>query len=174
MKSKLLAVLALLLAVACLALSCGGKTAEKTDPESQTSPAGSAGLKYYTTGEVKKGTFSGEELVIPEKAPDGTTVTTIASFGFVALEDLKKVTLPDTLTTINASGFQSCPALCEVSLPAGLKKICNGAFAVCHALSQLTFRGTMEQWTAVEKELGWNADTVIEAVHCSNGTIVRN
>ena len=28
--------------------------------------------------------------------------------------------------------------------------------------------------SAVEKELGWNADTVIEAVHCSNGTIVRN
>lgn len=174
MKSKLLAALALLLAVACLALSCGGKTAEKTDPENQTSSAGSAGLKYFSTGEVKKGTFSGEELVIPEKAPDGTTVTEIASFGFVALEDLKKVTLPDTITTINASGFQGCSALTEVSLPAGLKKICNGAFAICNSLSQITFRGTMEQWKTVEKEDGWNAATVIEAVHCSNGTIVRN
>ena len=169
MKMKRFAVLALLLTVALLIVACGGKK-----PESRETPVGSDGLKYYTNGEVKKGTFSGEELIIPEKAPDGTPVTGIASFGFLALENLKKVTLPDTVRVINTSGFQSCPALCEVSLPAGLKKICNGAFAVCHALSEITFRGTMEQWNAVEKESGWNTDTVIEAVHCSDGTIVRN
>ena len=81
------------------------------------------------------------DVTIPETI-DGYTVTEICDDAFRDLENLKKVTLPDTVTKIGNTAFNSTP-LEEIKLSANLEYIGDSAFGHCTMLSSIDFPETL-------------------------------
>lgn len=126
--------------------------------------------------------------------PEG--VETIEGAAFFDCPKLKQVTLPDTLTRIEGSAFLSCTALESVKLPSGLTTVTETAFTFCPALKELVipvsvqtieleafsacyklttirYEGTLAQWEALEKTIGWDWNTPEATVYCTDGTCVK-
>lgn len=55
-----------------------------------------------------------------------------------------------------------------------VKKIGYGAFSGCSSLTDITFKGTMKEWEAIEKGSGWNPDTGNYTVHCADGDVAKS
>ena len=66
------------------------------------------------------------------------------------------------LEELNYGEFKNCSSLESISLPSTLKKISGGVFEGCTRLTSLTFRGTQEQWNAVEKSYDAHLPSTIE------------
>ncbi len=107
------------------------------------------------------------ELVIPEG------VTTIEEWAFAECTSLERVQLPESLQTIGKYAFYKCASLKEIEIPDGLKQIDDYAFRNCskltsvilpasletvganafdNALETVYFRGTPEEWAAVDTQ----------------------
>lgn len=113
------------------------------------------------------------DLVIPSQISIENidyTVTEIASYGFSGLNDLSKVTIPNTVTKIGdnaflnsgvnstpfviimsenikeigASAFEGCDKLSLIELPEGLKKIGDMAFARINGITKIILPSTLE------------------------------
>lgn len=67
-------------------------------------------------------------VVIPEKAPNGYTVTGIGEQAFNGCDGLTAVTLPNTLKYIGELAFQLCTNLKEISIPASVERLDHGCF----------------------------------------------
>ena len=68
------------------------------------------------------------DVVIPEKAPNGYTVTGIGDQAFNCCDGLTSVKLPATLKTIGELAFQLCTKLKEISIPASMMRMGYDAF----------------------------------------------
>ena len=68
------------------------------------------------------------DIVIPEKAPNGYTVTGIGDQAFNCCDGLTSVKLPATLKTIGELAFQLCTKLKEISIPASMQRMEYDAF----------------------------------------------
>ena len=113
-------------------------------------------------------------LVIPEIHYD-VPVTIIESYAFSNDYNIISVTLPDSLTTIQEYAFRNCYGLEElivskdsnlktiednafnhcrslhtIILPDSLEYVNPSAFNHCYELTTILFRGTEEQWNAIE------------------------
>lgn len=74
-----------------------------------------------------------DDVVIPEKAPNGYTVTAIGEGAFNECDSLKSVKLPSTLKTIDSWSFQMCTELKEIRIPASVEVLgeaCLGASGI--------------------------------------------
>lgn len=67
-------------------------------------------------------------VVIPEKAPNGYSVTAIGEQAFNCCDGLTAVTLPNTLKVIGEQAFQLCTNLKEISIPASVERLEHGCF----------------------------------------------
>lgn len=67
-------------------------------------------------------------VVIPEKAPNGYTVTGIGEQAFNGCDGLTAVTLPNTLKYIGELAFQLCTNLKEITIPASVERLEHGCF----------------------------------------------
>ena len=78
------------------------------------------------------------------------------------------------LETIGAAAFRHCDNLESLELPETVTKIGNDTFYGCGKLKDKTldFRGTMDQWKAIEKGNSWHG-YAINYIRCSDGTIER-
>ena len=85
--------------------------------------------------------------------PDG--VKTIGDFAFDCCSHLEIVKLPDTLKTIGYGAFSKCESLKSITIPAGIENI-NSAFETCKSLKTINYKGSKEQWNAIDKEPYWN------------------
>ena len=65
----------------------------------------------------------------------------------------------------------SHPYYKTVVLPSTITIIDDMAFYGCDKLETLIFKGTMEQWNAIEKTKGWNNSITVSEVICSDGTV---
>ncbi len=74
------------------------------------------------------GSWTGNDMVIPEMSPDGDRVTGIKPRAFENSMRIYTLVLPDTLETIGDSAFASCESLADVTFPEGLKSIGGSAF----------------------------------------------
>ena len=101
----------------------------------------------------------------------GEPVTTISVGGFEACEGLTQVILPDTIHKLWERSFSNCPHLESVVLPAGLTDILDCAFSDCESLNTIVFKGTTEQWNAVQKFNSWNFGIPATYVQCSDGQV---
>lgn len=110
-----------------------------------------------------------KSITIPDKVKD---------FGygvFSGCSNLKNVTLNDIITSIDGA-FVSCYALREITLPASITRL-FGTFMSDEGLNSIIYKGTKEQWEAIQKNsiwdfyLGRNYDFTY-TVHCSDGDIV--
>jgi hypothetical protein len=77
------------------------------------------------------------------------SVSTISDAAFVYCDSLTDVTIPDGITSL-VQVFDGCDALNSVSLPASLTSIGVSTFSDCPKLESITFRGTVDQWNAIQ------------------------
>ena len=80
------------------------------------------------------GSYTGKEIIIPEKSPAGDKVVAIADCAFAYCFDIKSVYIPDGVTSIGVCAFGACINLLDVRLPKTLEKIDMGAFCICLSL----------------------------------------
>ena len=85
------------------------------------SPSSPKSLQYQSLGNgtcviVSIGRFTGDELEIPERSPDGETVIGIGSNAFEGCEELISVSIPSTVSSIGESVFKGCIALVNISV----------------------------------------------------------
>lgn len=84
----------------------------------------------------------------------------------------------ENITAIGDYAFTGCDSLEEITLGAGLTEIGHQAFYANFNLKTINFAGTVEQWNAVKKGVGWNtlmdepdsqAKIPVELINCSDG-----
>lgn len=94
-----------------------------------------------------------------------------------------KGTMPDNTTIVIKEGtlgigdnaFDRCYGLTSITIPKSVKSIVNFAFYYCFNLQEITFKGTIEEWNAINKGSAWNSDVPSSCViHCSDGDITIN
>ena len=68
------------------------------------------------------------DVVIPETAPNGYTVTGIGDQCFNGCDGLTSVKLPQTLKTIGELAFQLCTNLKNINIPASVERLEHGCF----------------------------------------------
>ena len=144
MNKKWLAVLAAMVAVACM--GCNGEYLVV-----RNTVKGTAVMKY------RRGIPA--NLVIP----DG--IQTIALGAFRGCKSLESVTFPDSVTEIGSNAFEGCVSLTSVTIPESVTTIGGGAFEGCTSLKEIQFGGTMAQWKAIE---GSNSIKILGTA-CSDG-----
>ena len=92
-------------------------------------------------------------------------------YAFSSCHNLRKVDLPDSVEEIDKDTFVNCSKLNELILPLSLEKIGYGVFSCCSSLTDIKYKGTVRDWLSIKKKSGWNANSSIERVICSDGTI---
>ena len=117
-----------------------GAFAEKTDKPSSTTGKGSGtssdlenkgnGLIFESNGDgtcsfVALKNYSEEELEIPEKSPDGDTVTAIADGALDDCDFLENVTIPASVKKIGTGVFTGCSSLVSISVDTSNTKYCT-------------------------------------------------
>lgn len=159
---------------------------EKRDEELQIVPMASSEslLAYYDLPEskgfvfeskgdgtctlVEIGTCEDEVVVIPEKSPDGDTVTTIAKYAFYNAEDISEIVILGKVLKVDDKAFQGCEfeklviGDCEL-------EIGENAFEYCGDVEEITiFNSKLEISTYAFYDSGNNAR--VEIIDCE-GTI---
>ena len=98
-------------------------------------------------------------------------VTTVGEFLFRGCNNLKGVILSSNLTTLPYFTFAYCSMLESVTLGPNLDKIEAHIFVDCERMHVLKYRGTQEQWNAIEKDHQWDQYSSIQQVQCADGVI---
>lgn len=99
-------------------------------------------------------------------------VTEVGEFAF-GLSKYKEIILPDGLTAIGAYMFADS-FVERVTVPSGVVRIGESAFSGCEYLKSIVFKGTKEQWTAIEKDEEWYPTSGEYTVHCTDGDITES
>jgi len=116
------------------------------------------------TYSVSKGICTDADIIIPS-THNGYPVTQISKQGFLYLEKLISIEIPESITVIGNSAFNSCEELTAVSLgkKTNLTEIGEDAFARCYKLKYVYYGGSIEDFSAVM--LGSSNEYLIKAVH---------
>ncbi|MBR2350248.1 MAG: leucine-rich repeat domain-containing protein [Clostridia bacterium] len=107
------------------------------------------GFVYFTNGGQRHLiSYLGDdtELVLP------SDIDTVYSRAFYINNEITKVTISDGVTEIGINAFSSCRNLEELVIPESVTTIKGGAIGLC----KIYYRGTEEQWNAIEKAGNWN------------------
>lgn len=91
-------------------------------------------------------------------------ITEIGSSCFSSCDSLTDIVIPDGITRIERSMFSFCGELKSVTLPASVTFIGDMAFGYCGSYGEkvtIKFKGTEEEWNAIEKVDEWDIDTEI-------------
>lgn len=99
------------------------------------------------------------------------SVTDIAEYAFASCAGLKNIIIPDSITHIRNATFYYCDSLTNVTLPNSIASIGTLSFAYCYELKEITYKGTKEDWNKIIKRKGWDYDSPIKIIHCTDGAI---
>ena len=72
--------------------------------------------------------------------------------------DFAQVNIPNGVTSIGNGAFSEFSSLDRITIPDSVTSIGNSAFSGCSSLENIYYKGTEEQWNAITKGSGWNAD----------------
>lgn len=78
-------------------------------------------IKYADHIKIKRYLLEEEEVTVPSEI-DGVKVTVIGDQSFTCIENMKKITVPDSVTQIETAAFLGCDSLSEFIFPKLLKK----------------------------------------------------
>ena len=91
---------------------------------------------------------------------------------------IKTIILPDSVSRFSMATFMGCSNLISISIPAGLTTWARAqiggysqTFSNCTSLTDITYRGTIEQWKAIDKGKFWNTGVPATVVHCTDGDV---
>ena len=89
---------------------------------------------------------------------------------------IKTIIFPDSVSRFSVRTFASCSNLISISIPAGLTnwaRMTPGGYSYtfygCSSLTDITYRGTIEQWKAIDKGRWWKDNVPATVVHCTDG-----
>ncbi|MBR2646726.1 MAG: leucine-rich repeat domain-containing protein [Clostridia bacterium] len=77
----------------------------------------------------------------------------------------------NSVTSIGDWSFSNCTSLTSVTIPDSVTSIGDYAFFGCTGLTSIEFKGTVEQWNAMEKGDAWKLSVPATKVVCSNGEV---
>lgn len=100
-------------------------------------------------------------------------ITCIGEMAFYKCNLLTSVTLHEGVTVVDGYAFHACKNLASVTLPASLKRISLYAFLGCETLTTINYAGTVAEWNAIEKQIGWANSTGDFKIYCSDGTVEK-
>ncbi|MDY2695602.1 MAG: leucine-rich repeat domain-containing protein [Eubacteriales bacterium] len=83
------------------------------------------------------------------------------------------ISIPSSVTTIGIAAFASCTNLTTITIPSSVTSIRMYAFYNCTALTTINFNGTKNQWNAITKGSGWDNNTGVYTIKCTDGTITK-
>ena len=138
--------------------------------------------------EIGNGAFFGCSRLIKAEIPDSVTSIGMQAFSkCISLKELKigtgiktlsyqtfygcsALTILDTAKVENIGGeaFSGCNSLFYINMGIDVKSIGTNAFASCKILATINYNGTSADWSAIEKDLAWNADTGNYTVKCTD------
>ena len=104
--------------------------------------------------------------------PADGSVTGIGDYGFFGA-GLTAISVPDAVTTVGYMAFSQNFDLTEITLPATLTEISGSLFNFCSSLTRINYRGTMAQWSALEKGPYWDYETGAYTIHCADGDLPK-
>lgn len=84
---------------------------------------------------------------------------------------LKKIKLSNRVEGIGGYTFNFCYALVQVIIPTSVVFIGYQAFSNTPNLTSITYKGTIAQWNNINLDIGWEYNSSITVVHCSDGDI---
>ena len=84
------------------------------------------------------GSCTDVNIVIPQKSPDGKTITKIGNKAFSGKSEIKTVYIPDGVTSIGTSAFSNCTSLADISIPESVTSIGANAFFNCPDITSIT------------------------------------
>ena len=101
----------------------------------------------------------------------GDSVTSIAEYAFYYCSSLTSITIGDSVTSIGYYAFDNCRSLINITIGDSVTSIEDGAFSGCSSLTSITFKGTIEEWKAIEKGSSWRYGVPATVVVCSDGEV---
>lgn len=99
-------------------------------------------------------------------------IQNIGDDAFSGCSNLIEANIGEGLIELSESIFHDCRSLDTLVLPSTLKKISRGALFNCSRISSIIFRGTVDQWIAVDKGPDWDYNTDVVKIKCSDGIAV--
>lgn len=96
------------------------------------------------------------------------SVEDIGDMTFDSCGNLKYVTLPTSLKQIGDHSFYCC-ALESIEIPNSVERIDTDAFNSCPNLKDIIYKGTKEQWHAINHKMFW--PYLYATIHCLDGDI---
>lgn len=112
------------------------------------------------------------------KTVDLNGYTEIPRGAFYNANNLTTIIGLEKVTLIGEHAFSVCRSLASITLGDNLKEIGQQAFYANFNLKTINFAGTVEQWNAIKKGLGWNTlmndpdwheKIPVELINCSDG-----
>ena len=70
--------------------------------------------------------------------------------------EVTSVNIPNGVTLIDSSAFYEYTNLASITIPDSVTFIGSSAFYGCTSLANIYYKGTEEQWNAINKRSGWN------------------
>lgn len=86
---------------------------------------------------------------------------------------LTEIEIPEGVVQMGENAFYGCKNLQRVYIPTSVSRIYAFAFSRCTNLRTITYGGTMKQWAAIDKSLGWDFEASTYTIQCTDGDMVR-
>lgn len=101
-----------------------------------------------------------------------TLPNSVTSIDYQAFSDsaITEITIPDGLTTIGEKAFYNCESLTTITIPNSVTEIGHVAFEDCERLSRIIYKGTVNEWKAIEKD-PYYINTGSYIVYCTDGKL---
>lgn len=85
-----------------------------------------------------------------EKVKLGNGITSIPFMCFSGCSSLRTIDLPETVTTIEENAFEKASSMISVVVPTSLTSVEDSAFMNCPSLRTIFYKGTAEQFEAID------------------------
>ena len=96
-------------------------------------------------------------------------VTSLGDEAFYGCTGLTSVTIGNSVTSIRNGAFHNCKGLTSVTIPNSVTSIGDQTFSGCTGLTLITYTGTIAQYNAITKSVGWHLNVPATVVYCTDG-----
>ena len=107
---------------------------------------------YFTISDdvttIGEGAFAVCENLISVIIPN--SITCIDDYAFQECISLESIIIPDSVEYIGYCSFYYCSSLETVTIPVSVTLISDSAFSGCTSLATINYKGTEEEWNAIQ------------------------